>query len=136
VHRTLLVKFGHVDFENCERTDRQTDVGRYSSQYFAPFSGRGEVLFAERCALSRRRLNRGSNVSHAHTGCPRSKTFNGVALSIGFKVRELAGVTLRVDYILLVTSLQHDVLGAIAAPYAAQQMLAGVATVANRQQLC
>ena len=38
-----LAQFGHVVFEICEwtdrQTDRQTDKEAYSSQYFAPFPG-------------------------------------------------------------------------------------------------
>jgi len=36
-HTQNLVKFGRVVFELRERTDRQTDTHKYSSQYFVPF---------------------------------------------------------------------------------------------------
>jgi len=38
-----FVKFGHVVFETCQRTDIQTDIQTRSSQYFAPhrYPGKG-----------------------------------------------------------------------------------------------
>ena len=36
------LKFGFAVFELCERTDRQTNKRSYSSQYFAPLTGRSD----------------------------------------------------------------------------------------------